>query len=167
MYPCTYMHRDAEISTAVLWGLPRAFSLPSAALNRMLPINLAKYKLLCINFHRIVPSPCPSWTAVAYHVWKVDLPLPYIEHKATVWDSILFKAQTLSSHFMLPYVTLFQDHLRVTYMHSCFIRLCWSLWVRLLLPKCLWNHFWHHGFASCATCLTIKTCWPSALGGSW
>lgn len=43
----------------------------------------------------------PFWKAAAHFIWKVDLPLPYIELKAMLWDSILLKAQTLSSYLIL------------------------------------------------------------------
>lgn len=86
--------------------------------------------------------------------------------KVALQTDTLFKIQTFSSYFLLFSVTFLRDHLWITYTHSCFMRRRWSLWVRLLLAKCLWNHFLSHIFASCTTCLTIQTLCPAALGWS-
>lgn len=99
-------------------------------------------------------------------VWSAWPALLVLSGKVSLWNDILLKVQTFSSCFLLFSVTLLQDHLWTTYTHSCSMRLRWSLWVRSLFPKCLWNHFWSHRFASRATCLTVQTLCPSALGWS-
>lgn len=142
------------------------FSLPNAIISgwkissKFCKIDIYKYSLS----PQINNASGSEWQRHILFAWSI-WPLP-LNAKVTTSNDIFLTIQTFSSSSKFFSVTFIQDHLWIPYIHSCFMRLRWSLWLRLLLPKCLWNHFLSHIFASCTTCLTIKTLCPSALGWS-